>query len=95
MPTAISPTQLVDHLKELKGWNKDETEKRISKTFKFENFKTAWAFMGKVADLAENINHHPEWSNIYNKVNITLTTHDIGGLSDLDIKMAKTIESYL
>ena len=64
----------------------------ISREFKFRNFSEAWGFMARVALLAEKHNHHPEWSNVYNRVAITLTTHDAGGLSERDAKMAKAID---
>ena len=66
--------------------------KDISKEFVFENFIEAFSFMTKVSLLAEKLNHHPEWSNIYKTVNITLTTHDKGGLSDLDLELGELIE---
>jgi 4a-hydroxytetrahydrobiopterin dehydratase len=64
----------------------------IERSFKFENFSEAWAFMARVALIAEKHDHHPEWSNVYNRVAITLTTHDAGGLSERDVKMAKAID---
>ena len=66
--------------------------KDISKEFVFENFIEAFSFMTKVSLLAEKLNHHPEWSNIYKTVNITLTTHDKGGLSELDLELGELIE---
>jgi len=67
----------------------------VTKNFKFSNFKTAFSFMTLVAIEAEKIDHHPEWENVYNKVKITLTTHDLDGLSDKDIQLGKFIdESY-
>ena len=64
----------------------------ITRTFKFQNFLEAFAFMGKVAIFAEELNHHPEWFNVWNKVEITLSTHDSGGLTQLDINLAKKID---
>ena len=73
---------------------KDNRE-AVTKNFKFSNFKTAFSFMTLVAIEAEKIDHHPEWENVYNKLKITLTTHDLGGLSDKDIQLGKFIdESY-
>ncbi len=73
---------------------KDNRE-AVTKNFKFSNFKTAFSFMTLVAIEAEKIDHHPEWQNVYNKLRITLTTHDLGGLSDKDIQLGKFIdESY-
>ena len=62
--------------------------------FRFKDFSAAWAFMSRVALLAEKHDHHPEWSNTYNKVEITLTTHDAGGLSERDIGMAQAIDAF-
>ena len=64
----------------------------IEREFRFKNFSQAWAFMSRVALLAEQHDHHPEWSNVYNRVAITLTTHDAGGLSERDAKMASAID---
>ena len=74
------------------GWVIGPENKDISKEFIFENFIEAFSFMTKVSLLAEKLNHHPEWSNIYKTVNITLTTHDKGGLSDLDLELGELIE---
>jgi 4a-hydroxytetrahydrobiopterin dehydratase len=57
-----------------------------------KDFNEAWGFMSRVALLAEQMGHHPEWFNVWNKVEITLSTHDVGGLSDLDFKLAKAVE---
>ncbi|MFB0613548.1 4a-hydroxytetrahydrobiopterin dehydratase [Aurantiacibacter poecillastricola] len=80
-------------LNSLEGWEFDRDGDAISKSFKFSNFSEAWGFMARVALIAESSDHHPEWFNVYNKVNITLTTHDAGGLSERDVKMAKAIEA--
>ena len=74
------------------GWVIGPGNKDISKEFVFENFIEAFSFMTKVSLLAEKLNHHPECSNIYKTVNITLTTHDKGGLSDLDLELGELIE---
>ncbi len=69
------------------------TEKHLKATFEFQNFIQAFSFMTEVAMHAEKMNHHPEWSNVYNKVEITLTTHDMGNMvSDKDRKLAKAID---
>ena len=70
---------------------KDNRE-AVTKNFKFSNFKTAFSFMTLVAIEAEKIDHHPEWENVYNKLKITLTTHDLDGLSDKDIQLGKFID---
>lgn len=75
----------------LANWeHKDST---IHQTFKFKDFIAAFSFMTKVAIVAEKMNHHPEWSNVYNTVNITLTTHDSGGITNLDLELAKKIDA--
>lgn len=81
------------HLSDLDGWEFDRDGDAIAKTFKFADFSAAWGFMSRVALIAEKSDHHPEWFNVYNKVEITLTTHDAGGLSERDIRMAKAIEA--
>lgn len=70
------------------GWALDPTRDAISKTFTFRNFIDAFGFMTRTAIWAEKWNHHPEWSNVYKTVNVTLTTHDVDGLSELDVKLA-------
>ena len=71
------------------GWNKVSDEREAyTKLFKFSDFKQAFSFMTSIAMKAEQINHHPEWENVYNKVRITLTTHDVGGISQLDYDLA-------
>ncbi len=65
----------------------------IQKSFKFADFNEAWGFMTRVAMAAEKADHHPEWSNVYNKVEIVLSTHDAGGLSLKDVALAKVIDS--
>ena len=74
---------------EIKGWEKvSDGRDAYTKLFKFSDFKQAFSFMTSIALKAEQINHHPEWENVYNKVIITLTTHDVGGVSKLDYDMA-------
>lgn len=72
-----------------------ENRDAIKKTYQFGNFIEAFSFMTKVALYAEKIDHHPEWFNVYNKVDVTLSTHDCGGLSSFDISMAKTMDCYV
>jgi 4a-hydroxytetrahydrobiopterin dehydratase len=83
-----------DALAELTDWGQVEDRDAIEKSFKFKSFSEAWGFMSRVALAAEKLNHHPEWSNVYNRVDILLSTHDCGGLSELDIKLAKRIDAY-
>lgn len=67
----------------------------IRREFRFRDFNAAWGFMSRVALLAEAQDHHPEWFNVYNRVEITLTTHDAGGLSARDVKLARAIDALL
>jgi 4a-hydroxytetrahydrobiopterin dehydratase len=77
----------------LKHWKKVTGRDAIAKAFKFKDFNEAFGFMSRVALKAEAMDHHPEWFNVYNQVLVTLTTHDAGGVSELDIRMAKYIDS--
>lgn len=70
-------------------WKVSDDKKKITKKFSFIDFKSSFAFMTRIALSAESLNHHPEWNNVYNNLEITWSTHDINGLSDLDIKMAQ------
>lgn len=88
----LSRTARIDHLAKLTGWQKVQGRDAIHKTFVFADFNAAFAWMARVAMKAEQIDHHPEWSNVYKTVNVTLTTHDAGGLSALDIDMAKFMD---
>lgn len=76
-----------------KGWSLVEGRDAIKKSFIFSNFIDAWGFMSRVALKAESMNHHPEWFNVYNKVDVTLSTHDCQGLSQRDIKLATFMDS--
>ena len=78
----------------LSGWALDGPRAKISKTYKFSDFNEAFGFMSRVALVAEKSDHHPEWFNVYNKVEITLTTHDEGGVTDKDIKLAKAADAF-
>jgi len=73
------------------GWKVSDGGKSIHQAFKFKDFGEAWGFMTRVALLAEKMDHHPEWSNVYNKVEITLTTHDAGGVTEKDLRLAEAI----
>jgi len=77
----------------LDGWAPVEGRDAIEKSFKFKDFNGAFGFMARVALLAEKQDHHPEWFNVYNRVEITLSTHDAGGLSQRDITLAKAIDA--
>lgn len=80
-------------LPELPGWTLDGARDAISRQYRFADFTRAFAFMTRVALLAEKADHHPEWSNVYNRVDILLTTHDAGGLTMRDIDLARAIDA--
>ena len=80
-------------LAELAGWTQVEGRDAIQKTFRFKDFNEAFGFMTRVALLADKADHHPEWSNVYNRVEILLTTHDADGLSVRDVALAKAIDA--
>ena len=75
-------------ISELDGWSECEGRDAIAKTFKFEDFAAAFDWMARVATQAEKMNHHPEWLNVWNRVEVTLTSHDAGGVTARDIKLA-------
>ncbi len=75
------------------GWAMVEGRDAVHKTFVFKNFIEAFGFMTKSAIWAEKLNHHPEWSNVYKTVEVTLTTHDVDGLSELDLKLASKMDA--
>ena len=86
----LSGNELYEIVRNMKGWElKDE---KLQKSFKFTNFVEAFGFMTRIALEAERMNHHPEWSNVYNNVTIKLSTHDAGGITDYDIKLAEIID---
>jgi len=76
----------------LNGWSDVPGRDAITKKFTFKNFSEAFGFMSRVALLAEKIDHHPEWSNVYKTVDVTLSTHDAGGLTELDVKLAEAMD---
>lgn len=89
-PSLLSAAQINEQLSTLKNWQlQDDT---LYREFQFKRFTSAFGFMAQVAIEAEKLNHHPEWKNIYNKVAVTLSTHDAGGLTELDFKLAHTID---
>lgn len=95
MVDALTPEERTAALDALADWDYDETRDGIVRQFLFGDFSEAFAFMTRVALLAEVQDHHPEWSNVWNRVDIVLTTHDAGGLSARDVKMAKAIDALL
>jgi 4a-hydroxytetrahydrobiopterin dehydratase len=79
-------------LAKLSGWSEAAGRDAIAKTFTFKDFNEAFGFMARVALVAEKMDHHPEWSNVYKTVNVTLSTHDAGGLTELDVKLAEAMD---
>ena len=79
-------------LKELSGWSDVPGRDAITRSFKFKTFNEAFGFMSRVALAAEKMDHHPEWSNVYKTVDVTLWTHDAGGLTELDVKLAEAMD---
>ena len=76
----------------LKGWAEVEGRDAIRKEFRFKDFNAAFGFMARVAMQAERMDHHPEWFNVYNRVDVTLSTHDAGGLTERDVKLARFMD---
>ncbi|SFB06501.1 4a-hydroxytetrahydrobiopterin dehydratase [Poseidonocella pacifica] len=74
------------------GWRMVDGRDAITREYRFKGFSSAFGWMTQIAIVAEKMNHHPEWSNVYNRVEVTLSTHDAGGLTDLDIKLAKRMD---
>ncbi len=79
-------------IRQLSGWSEVEDRDAIRKTYHFGSFREAWGFMTEVALLAEKMDHHPEWFNVGNRVEIILATHDVEGLTDLDVALARAID---
>ena len=79
-------------LARLQGWSEVGGRDAITKKFVFKNFNEAFGFMSRVALVAEKMDHHPEWSNVYKTVDVTLSTHDAGGLTELDVKLAEAMD---
>lgn len=89
---ALTAKEIKETLPKLKGWQKTRGRNAIAKSFKFSDFNSAFSWMTRVGLKAEKIDHHPEWFNVYNRVDVTLTTHDANGLSALDVEMAKFMD---
>lgn len=86
----LSEIEITQQVAKLGGWK--VVDGKMNKTFEFDDFVQAFGFMTRVAMEAEKMNHHPEWFNVYNRVTIDLVTHDVGGISNYDIKLGKTID---
>ncbi len=88
----LTDSERDEALAALPGWTRDAKRDAIARSFRFADFGEAFAFMTRVALEAEKADHHPEWSNVWNRVDIALTTHDAGGLTDRDVKLATKID---
>lgn len=89
MSEKLNIEDIKEAIAEMDGWSIVEGREAIRKKYKFSDFPTTWNFMDDVAGYADEISHHPEWTNIYNTVEITLTTHDDGGVTELDLDLAE------
>jgi len=96
MPNKLTQIERNDELLSLlnNDWKIDDNRDAISKKFKFKSFIQAFSWMTSVAIIAEKMDHHPEWANVYNTVEVTLTTHSVGGLTKLDLTLARKIDLY-
>jgi len=93
MVARLTDGLLAESLASLPDWTHDSERDAITRRFTFKDFNQAFGFMARVALLAEKADHHPEWSNVWNRVDVLLTTHDAGGLSTRDIQMAHAIDA--
>ena len=89
----LSQLDIKEELKNLPGWN--VINEKLYKEFKFDNFNQAFGFMTRAAMEIEKMNHHPEWFNVYNRITVELTTHDVGGITKNDINLAKILNSLV
>lgn len=95
VPSKLTPEERAAVLRELPDWQHDAARDALVRAFTFADFSEAFAFMTRVALLAERHDHHPDWHNVYNRVTIALSTHDVGGLSARDLRMARAIEALM
>lgn len=95
MPTRLTDAERAGLATSLPEWALVDGRDAIRREFRFRDFNEAWGFMARVALLAEQQNHHPEWFNVWNQVRIELSTHDVGGLSENDIRLARAIDALL
>ena len=92
MATKLDATARKGALGRLKGWSEVPGRDAITKKFEFKDFNEAFGFMARAALIAEKMDHHPEWFNVYKKVEVTLSTHDAGGVTELDVKLAEAMD---
>ena len=89
----LTDAQIADHMKSLPGWELGDD--RIKKAFRFKDFVEAFGWMSSVALVAERMNHHPEWRNVWATVEVELSTHDAGGLTELDMQLAAAMDALV
>jgi 4a-hydroxytetrahydrobiopterin dehydratase len=94
MAAKLSADDRKEAVGKLAGWSDAPGRDAITKTFQFKDFNAAFGFMARVALMAEKLDHHPEWKNVYRTVEVTLSTHDAGGLTELDIKLARAMDTF-
>ena len=92
MRQRLTPERRAAVLAELSGWAAAGDRDAITRTFTFADFNEAWGFMSRVALVAEKMDHHPEWTNVWNRVTVTLSTHDAGGLTERDVELARAMD---
>lgn len=95
MATKLNVEERAAGLAALSGWTEAENGGAIRKSYRFRDFNEAWGFMCRVALIAEKMDHHPEWTNVWNRVEVTLSTHDAGGLTALDLRLAEAMDALL
>ena len=93
MARKLDDAQRSAALAKLPEWQPTEGRDAIARSYRFKDFNSAFGFMCRAALIAEKMDHHPEWSNVYNRVDVTLTTHDAGGLTDLDTQLAAAMDA--
>ena len=92
MAARLASQEIRQELAKLDGWELTASETSIRRQFRFRDFSEAFGFMSRVALAAEKLDHHPDWSNVYNRVEVVLTTHDAGGLTELDFRLAAVMD---
>ncbi|MEM9026917.1 MAG: 4a-hydroxytetrahydrobiopterin dehydratase [Pseudomonadota bacterium] len=94
MPDRLPDADVVSALSSLDGWSRMADREAITKRFVFADFNDAFGFMTRCALVAEKMDHHPEWFNVYKTVDVTLTTHDAGGITQLDVDLARKMNDF-
>ncbi|MGF1650493.1 MAG: 4a-hydroxytetrahydrobiopterin dehydratase [Hyphomicrobiaceae bacterium] len=92
MPEKLTASAREAALAKLPAWSLVESRDALQRSFKFKDFNEAFGFMARVALVAERLDHHPEWFNVYNRVDVTLSTHDVGGLTERDVSLAEAMD---